>query len=84
MNVISVDLRRIGDVENTLEDAGVVIHLAATVSVVKSVEDPLLVAESNVIGTVNTLNACVKKRVKRMADTTKAKAQLGLRAQGYA
>ena len=43
-----------------------VVHLAALVSVVESVEKPMLCHEVNVTGTLNVLQACREHRVKRM------------------
>ena len=48
-----------------LEKPDVVIHLAAQVSVITSVEDPLLDEEINLKGIVNLLVNCVKNKVKK-------------------
>ena len=43
-----------------------VIHLAAQVSVAKSLQAPLNDSEVNIIGTINVLEACVKYHVKKI------------------
>ncbi|SDF91297.1 UDP-glucose 4-epimerase [Fontibacillus panacisegetis] len=49
-----------------LEKPDVVDHHAAQKSVPKSVDDPALDAEINVLGLINVLNCCVKHNVKKM------------------
>lgn len=50
------DIRRPKDVRNVVKGVDCVVHCAAQVSVVRSFEDPLTDAETNVIGTVNLLH----------------------------
>lgn len=59
---------RVGQVGNILRDISgvdVVFHEAAIASVPKSVEDPALVHRVNVDETLELMNFCVSKRVKR-------------------
>ncbi len=44
----------------------VLCHHAAQVDVRKSTQDPIFDAETNIIGTLNLLNACVKHKVKKV------------------
>lgn len=44
----------------------IVYHLAAQINVRKSIIDPGLDAEVNIIGTLNILNECVKNKVKKI------------------
>ena len=44
----------------------VVIHCAAQADVLTSIDDPILDCNSNIIGTINILNACVRHDVKRI------------------
>lgn len=53
---IEGDIRRPKDVRNVVKGVDCVVHCAAQVSVVRSFEDPLTDAETNVIGTVNLLH----------------------------
>lgn len=50
------DIRRPKDVRSVVKGVDCVVHCAAQVSVVRSFEDPLTDAETNVIGTVNLLH----------------------------
>jgi UDP-glucose 4-epimerase len=59
---ITGDIRDYGLVEKVMGGVDAVIHCAAQVSVVKSIEDPLFDAENNVIGTLNLLEAARKSR----------------------
>jgi len=59
------DIRRPADVRRVLKGVDCVVHCAAQVSVVKSFEDPLSDAETNVLGTVNLLHESLKAGVSR-------------------
>lgn len=50
------DIRRPKDVRAVMKGVDCVVHCAAQVSVVRSFEDPLTDAETNVVGTVNLLH----------------------------
>ncbi|MDA4127761.1 MAG: NAD-dependent epimerase/dehydratase family protein [Thaumarchaeota archaeon] len=66
LEVVIGDIGNAEVVNEALEGAETVIHLAAIVSVPKSVEDPGFVNRVNVDGTLNVLKACVKNKVKRL------------------
>ena len=50
-------------IDVAIRDADAVVHLAAIVSVVRSIKEPLLVHRVNVDGTLNVLESCVKHNV---------------------
>ncbi len=54
------------------EKPEVLIHLAAQISVNKSMEQPIMDAEVNITGTINTLNSCVKEKVRKVIYTSSA------------
>lgn len=62
---IKEDIQNKEKINKALNGADVVIHLAAVVSVIRSIKEPELVNSVNVTGTLNVLNACVKQNVKR-------------------
>jgi nucleoside-diphosphate-sugar epimerase len=62
---IEGDIRNCDLVEKTVKGVDAVIHEAALVSVTRSVENPLLSHEINLLGTVNLLKACKEAHVKR-------------------
>jgi UDP-N-acetylglucosamine 4-epimerase len=62
---IEGDIRNFDTVTKAVEDVDAVIHEAALVSVTRSVENPLLSHEINLMGTVNLLKACKEAHVKR-------------------
>jgi UDP-N-acetylglucosamine/UDP-N-acetyl-alpha-D-glucosaminouronate 4-epimerase len=59
------DVRDYEAVRKVVRDYRVVVHEAALVSVARSVEDPLLVNQVNVDGTLNLLRASVESGVER-------------------
>jgi UDP-glucose 4-epimerase len=61
-----------GTIEDALEGASAVVHLAAVVSVALSVEKPLLVHRVNVEGTLNVLESCLKRSVDRFVFASSA------------
>jgi nucleoside-diphosphate-sugar epimerase len=62
---IEGDVRDFELAKKAVEGVDAVIHEAALVSVSRSVENPLLSNEINVMGTLNMLKACVDAQVKR-------------------
>jgi len=66
LNVISGDITDYESLLNSLSGNDLVIHLAAQISVQKSIDDPEFTNKVNVQGTVNLLNACVKKNIKKI------------------
>lgn len=55
-----------------LEKAEMVIHLAAIASVVESIKNPSYVNDVNVNGTLNVLEFCKRKKIKKMIFTSSA------------
>jgi UDP-glucose 4-epimerase len=51
---------------NIFDDVDVVFHEAANIFINKSIEKPVYDAETNIIGTLNVLEACRKKDIKRL------------------
>jgi len=75
---ITGDIRDYDLVEKVMGGVDAVIHCAAQVSVVKSIEDPLFDAENNVTGTLNLLEAARKsRRLKRFIYLTFSTAEAG-------
>lgn len=64
-NFMKGDVRDSGLVNILTEEADIVIHCAAQISVGRSMEDPIFDANNNVMGTLNLLNAARKSNVKR-------------------
>jgi len=64
-HLIKGDIRNPEDIEKAVKSVDVVCHLAAIVNIPLSIENPLLVNEANVEGTLNLLQACVKHNVER-------------------
>ncbi len=60
------DIRDMETVRRAVEGVQVVFHLAAEVSVPRSVADPVRAYEVNATGTVNLLEACVEEGVGRV------------------
>ena len=55
-----------------LPKADAVIHLAAIASVIESINNPILVNDVNVNGTLNMLEFCRKKKIKKFVFTSSA------------
>jgi len=64
--LVSGDLRDPDEIERACEDIEVVFHQAAVRSVPRSVDEPLLATECNVLGTLNLLVAAQKAGVRRV------------------
>lgn len=64
------DIRSSDDVKGVIRNVDAVFHLAAIVSVPLSIENPLLVNDVNVRGTLNLLEASLKADVKRFIYTS--------------
>jgi len=60
------DIRNLDDVKEAVKNVDAVFHLAAIVSVPLSIENPLLVNDVNVKGTLNLLESSLKADVKRL------------------
>lgn len=59
------DIRRTADVEAVMAEVDAVFHLAAVASVQASVDDPVGTNASNLVGTLNLLDAARRRRVQR-------------------
>jgi UDP-glucose 4-epimerase len=64
-HLVEGDIRNAKLVKKVLKDVDAVFHEAALVSVPRSIENPLLTNEVNVLGTLNLLEACRDADVKK-------------------
>ena len=71
-NFIQGDIKSKNDVEKAMDNCDYVVNLAAQVGVILSTKDPLFDAEVNVIGTINILNVCIQKKVKKFIQASSA------------
>lgn len=62
---VKADVRDATVVDDAARGVDAIFHLAAQVSVPKSIEDPLKDAEINILGTVNLLNAALREKIKK-------------------
>ena len=69
---IKGDIRDFDVVKRLVKDVDAVLNLAAIASVQRSVEDPLLVNDVNLKGTLNLLKASVDSEVKRFVQASSA------------
>lgn len=58
IDIVSGDLRDANAIENAAENVDTIIHLGALISIPYSYVHPVEVVESNVLGTLNVLQAC--------------------------
>jgi len=65
LHLIVKDIRKIEEVLPDAADIDVVFHEAAIASVLRSVKEPSLVHDVNVNATLDLMNFCVKKGIKR-------------------
>jgi nucleoside-diphosphate-sugar epimerase len=72
LQVVKGDVRDRKVVDEVLDGVDAVVHLAAFVDSVGSVERPLETNDINVNGTLNVLDACVKKGVRRFVFASSA------------
>ena len=63
--VVEGDIRDKELVDKLVSESDVIIHTAAQVSVVNSIENPIYDAEINIFGTLNLLNAARKNNIRR-------------------
>jgi UDP-glucose 4-epimerase len=66
VKLVEGDIRQPIDIQNAIKDQNIVIHLAAQISVSKSIKNPLETFEINVDGTRNVLDACEKNGIKKL------------------
>jgi len=72
MEFIEGDMRNAETVKDAMQGVSHVVHLAAQVSVVASLEDPEFSAQQNIIGYLNVLDAAKNAGVKRMVYASSA------------
>ena len=72
MEFVEGDMRNAETVKNVMQGVSHVVHLAAQVSVVASLEDPEFSAQQNFIGYLNVLDAAKNAGVKRMVYASSA------------
>jgi len=68
---IKCDIRNFEKIKQ-LPKVDAVIHLAAIASVVESIDNPIFVNDVNVNGTLNILEFCRKKKIKKLVFTSSA------------
>ena len=66
-----IDIRNIKDLMR-LPKSNAIIHVAAIASVVESIDNPIFVNDVNVNGTLNMLEFCRKKKIKKFIFTSSA------------
>jgi len=64
-NLVKGDVQNSRDVNKAIKDADIVFHLAAFVNVPLSIENPMLANNLNMRGTLNLLQASLKKNIAR-------------------
>ncbi len=74
-----VDITNKNDLEEVFlkEKPEIVLHIAAQVMLRKSIEEPIFDANTNIIGTINVLEACRKNNVKKIIYTSTGGARYG-------
>lgn len=70
--IVKGDITNIEDLENVIDKHDTVIHLAAQISVLKSITDPDETFRVNVEGTNNVLTKCEKNSVKKIVFASSA------------
>ena len=66
IKLIKKDINNLQSIESSFKDIDFVIHLAALSDVVPSIENPKEYLNTNIMGTVNVLEAMRKNKVKNM------------------
>lgn len=66
MTFVSGDVRNTALMDQAIAEANVIIHLAGSTGVVPALKDPMEDCTSNVIGTLNILEAARKNNIKRI------------------
>jgi NAD dependent epimerase/dehydratase len=70
IEVVAGDLRDLPTVNQAVQGCQIVFHLGALISIPYSYKHPMEVAETNLVGTLNVLLACVEKKVERLVHTS--------------
>ena len=66
VDFVECDVRNASVIEKSVEDVDAVVHLAAVTSVPFSVENPSFTFDVNVMGTLNLLRSCAKRKVGKL------------------
>lgn len=64
------DLRDFGSVERAVDGCDIVFHLGALIGIPYSYEAPEAYVQTNVVGTLNVLKACLRAGVRRLLSTS--------------
>lgn len=70
VEIIFGDLRNPDDVRKSLKGSHIVFHLGALIAIPYSYVNPREVVETNVLGTLNVLSACLEQKVERIIHTS--------------
>jgi dTDP-glucose 4,6-dehydratase len=70
LEVVAGDLRDHRAVDEVVRGAGTVFHLGALIGIPYSYVNPIDVAQTNLLGTLNILNACRDAEVRRLIQTS--------------
>jgi len=70
MEVVAGDITDRDSVKNAVQECEVVFHLAALIAIPYSYQAPASYVRTNVIGTLNVLQACQELKVERMVHTS--------------
>ena len=65
VKVIEGDIRNLSSINEATKNKDIVVHLAAKISVVDSINNPAETFEVNVDGTKNVLTACKKNNIRK-------------------
>jgi nucleoside-diphosphate-sugar epimerase len=71
-HLVKGDIRDLNLIKKTLKDVDAIFHEAAFVSVLLSIEDPILVNDVNLTSTLNLLKASIDSNVKRFVFASSA------------
>ena len=72
IRIIKGDVRDKNVVETAMKGAEIVFHLAASVGNKRSIDNPIIDAEINVLGTINMLEAARKEGVRKIVTSSSA------------
>lgn len=72
LEFVKGDIRDASSVAQAMRDVSLCLHLAAQVSVVRSVEDPAASASHNILGTLNVFHAAASAGVERIVYASSA------------
>ena len=70
VEIIAGDLRDLPAVQNAVEQVEVVFHLGALIAIPYSYVHPVEVAETNIMGTINVMTACLQKDARMIHTST--------------